>query len=60
MIVGNDPDNVKTRDEVKNAEKYCFNGHYEDIPIQKVAAIAAGLACNERITEFEFYSKRIK
>ena len=57
--MGSNPDFVKLKEEVKITNEYSLNCHYEDIPIEKVAAVASGLIYNGSITKLEFKSKQI-
>ena len=55
--MGSDPSLTQLRYQVKTSPKYELNVEGKDIPINKVAAIAAGLVYNDNITEFKLYCK---
>ena len=58
--MGSDADLVKLREEVKTETSYYYYAEGKDIPINKVAAIAAGLVYNDNITQFGLYCKHMK
>ena len=58
--VGTDSDLVKLREDTKICSSYSKNFDGQDIPIKKVAAIAAGLVYNDNITLFQLYCKHMK
>ena len=60
LIVGNDSSLIQLREKVKSEKKYDLNcKDQKDIPLTKIAAVAAGLVYNENITNLAIYSKRM-
>ena len=59
LIVGNDSSLVQLREKVKLEKEYDLNcKDQKDIPLTKIAAVAAGLVYNENNTYLAIYSKR--
>ena len=58
--MGSDADLVNLREKVRTEPKCDQNIGGQDIPIKKVAAIAAGLVYNDNITDFYLYCKHMK
>ena len=59
-VVGTDSDLVNLREEVRTKTSFNQSFSGKDIPIKKVAAIAAGLVYNDNITVFCLYCKNMK
>ena len=57
--MGSESDLVNLREKVRTESTYSNHFNGQDIPIKKVAAIAAGLVYNDNITSFELYCKYI-
>ena len=58
--MGNDTELIKLRDEVKTKKNFWQEGKKENnymIPLEKIAAIAAGLAYSDNMTDLRIYGK---
>ena len=58
--MGNDTELIKLKDEVKTKKNFWQDAKKENkymIPLEKIAAIAAGLVYSDNMTEFKIRSK---